>query len=61
MREITPDLRKEELVSDVPCGKCIETLYFDGSGVMVRKDVRIEVKEGLLTEGTGGSNSSDLQ
>lgn len=41
------EIRIEEEVEDIPCGKSITIRYFDGE-TLVRQDVRIEVDKGLF-------------
>lgn len=45
------DLRKNELCEDVPCGTCVTTQWFFGDE-LVRQDIEVRVKEGLIIEGS---------
>ena len=50
--------RIEKEITEIDCGKCVKTSYFNADGVMVRSDVNIEVSEEFLAKsgiyGTGG-------
>jgi hypothetical protein len=39
---------KEIIVDKIPCGRSITTVYRDSAGDVVRRDVNIEVDEGII-------------
>lgn len=47
-------MRTEEIVEDIPCGKSITTKYLNEEGNVIRQDVRIEVREGLVIGSSEG-------
>lgn len=42
---------------NVPCGICITTRYLDEDGNLLRQDIRIEVKKGVLEASAQTCNS----
>lgn len=46
---------KEDIVEDYQTHRSITTVYKDAGGNIVRQDVRIEVKEGLIAAGDSGA------
>ena len=48
-------LEKKISITDVDCGKCITTTYFDGN-TLVRQDVEIVVDAQFLTKLMAGDN-----
>ena len=53
---LIPDdqLFKDEVVEEVPCGKCVRSRYFDSEGDLVREDVEIKVNKAALIGGRTG-------
>lgn len=43
-----------EEVEDFPTHRSITIKYLNAAGIVVRQDIRIEVKHGLMTEGATG-------
>lgn len=48
-------LTKRESTEKVPCGDCITTEFFDATGAMVRRDIRVEVDKGILLKALKGA------
>lgn len=43
------DLREEITEEEIPCGTCTTTRHIDSAGTVVRQDIHIKVREGLLS------------
>lgn len=41
-----------EEVEDYPTHRAVTIRYLNAAGIVVRQDLRIEIKQGLFTEGT---------